>query len=104
MKIPTGVRAKIDEGYFLSVYPRSGLGFKYRLQLDNTVGVIDADYYYSDNQGHIMIKLTNCSYEDKEITVRKGQGFAQGIFTEFFITRDDEATSVRNGGFGSTTK
>lgn len=104
VKIPTGVRAKIDEGYFLSVYPRSGLGFKYRLQLDNTVGVIDADYYYSDNQGHIMIKLTNCSYEDKEVTVRKGQGFAQGIFTEFFITRDDEATSVRNGGFGSTTK
>lgn len=51
-----------------------------------------------------MIKLTNCSYEDKEVTVRKGQGFAQGIFTEFFITRDDEATSVRNGGFGSTTK
>ena len=30
VKIPTGVRAKIDEGYFLSVYPRSGLGFKYR--------------------------------------------------------------------------
>lgn len=104
VKIPTGIRAKIDDGYFLSLYPRSGLGFKYRLQLDNTVGIIDADYYYSDNQGHIIIKLTNCSYEDKTVTVKKGQGFAQGIFTEFFITRDDDATETRNGGFGSTTK
>lgn len=104
IKIPTGVRAKIEEGYFLAVYPRSGLGFKYRLQLDNTVGVIDSDYYFSDNQGHIVIKLTNCSYEGKEVSVKKGQGFAQGIFMQYFLAEDDDATAARNGGFGSTTK
>ncbi|PWM75060.1 MAG: deoxyuridine 5'-triphosphate nucleotidohydrolase [Bacillota bacterium] len=104
VKIPTGVRAHIENGYFLSLYPRSGLGFKFRLQLDNTVGIIDADYYFSDNEGHIIVKLTNCSYENKTVAVKKGQGFAQGIFTEFFITSDDDADATRNGGFGSTTK
>lgn len=42
VKIPTGVRVKIDPGWWLGCFPRSGLGFKYRFQLDNTVGVIDA--------------------------------------------------------------
>lgn len=54
IKIPTGIRVKINEGWFLAIYPRSGLGFKYRLQLNNTVGIIDSDYYFSDNQGHIL--------------------------------------------------
>ena len=104
IKIPTGIRAKINEGWFLAIFPRSGLGFKYRLQLDNTVGIIDSDYYYSDNEGHILVKITNCSLDGKTLTVAKGQGFAQGIFMPFGITIDDDTTETRNGGFGSTTK
>lgn len=104
VKIPTGIRAKMEESWVLSIYPRSGLGFKYRLQLNNTVGIIDSDYYYSDNEGHIFIKLTNDTNENKTVKVEKGNGFAQGIFTQYGITIDDEVTTVRNGGFGSTTK
>lgn len=104
VKIPTGIRVKIEDGWFLSLYPRSGLGFKFRLQLDNTVGIIDSDYYSSDNEGHIMVKLTNDSKEGKTVNIGAGTGFVQGIFTEFGITVDDEADGVRNGGFGSTTK
>lgn len=100
--IPTGIRVKMEDGWVLSIYPRSGLGFKFRLQLDNTVGIIDKDYYNSDNEGHIMIKLTNCSKEGKTVSIAAGAGFAQGIFTEFGITVDDDADGVRNGGFGST--
>ncbi len=103
-KVPTGIRARIDNGWVLSVFPRSGLGFKFRLQLDNTVGIIDADYYNSDNEGHIFIKVTNCSYEDKIVSVQAGDGFAQGIFLPFGITEDDDVTEKRNGGFGSTDK
>lgn len=103
MKIPTGVRVRMDEDWVLHIYPRSGLGFKYRLQLNNTVGIIDSDYYNSDNEGHIFIKLTNDSNEGKLLEVAKGSGFAQGIFLEYGITVDDEAEGVRNGGFGSTT-
>ncbi len=104
IKIPTGIRAKIDEGWVLKIYPRSGLGFKFRLQLDNTVGIIDSDYYYSSNEGHIMIKLTNNSLEGKTVTVEKGSAFAQGLFLEYGITVDDDADGIRDGGFGSTTK
>ena len=103
-KIPTGIRAKIAEGWVLMIYPRSGLGFKYRMQLNNTVGVIDSDYYNSDNEGHIFIKITNDTNEGKTISLKAGDGFAQGIFMEFGIVEDDEADGVRNGGFGSTSK
>ena len=100
--VPTGIRIKLKDGFFLAVFPRSGLGFKYKLKLDNTVGIIDGDYYYSDNEGHIMIKMTNCS--DKTLEIKKGQGFAQGIILEYFLTSDDDVKTKRNGGFGSTDK
>lgn len=102
-KIPTGIRVWIADGWVLKLYPRSGLGFKYRLQLNNTVGIIDSDYYNSDNEGHIFIKITNDSNEGKTLEIPAGTGFAQGIFVEYGITIDDEADGVRNGGFGSTT-
>lgn len=102
IKIPTGIRAKIDDGWVLKYYPRSGLGFKYRLQLNNTVGIIDSDYYYSDNEGHIFAKLTNDTNEDRAVEIAAGSGFMQGIFVEYGITVDDDVTDVRNGGFGST--
>lgn len=104
LKIPTGIRCEIDDGWVLKIYPRSGLGFKFRLQLNNTVGIIDSDYFYSDNEGHIFIKITNDTNEGKTVQVKKGTGFAQGIFVEYGITFDDDVTDIRNGGLGSTTK
>ena len=102
IKIPTGIRCKIDDGWVLKCYPRSSLGFKYKLQLNNTVGIIDSDYYYSDNEGHIFLKLTNTTNESKLLKVKSGDSFAQGIFVEYGITYDDQVTGTRNGGFGST--
>lgn len=102
IKIPTGVRCKIDEGWVLKCYPRSGLGFKYRLQLNNVVGIIDSDYYYSDNEGHIFLKLTNDTNEGRILQIKSGDGIAQGIFVEYGITYDDNVVKIRNGGFGST--
>ena len=102
IKIPTGIRAKMDRDWVLMIFPRSGLGFKFRLQLNNTVGVIDSDYYDSDNEGHIFIKITNDSNEGRTVEVAAGGGFAQGVFMPYGITEDDEVTDSRNGGFGST--
>ena len=104
IKIPTGIRAKMDDGWVLNLYPRSGLGFKFRLQLNNTVGIIDSDYYYSSNEGHIFAKITNDSNEGKVVSIKKYTGFIQGIFLEYGITVDDEVEEIRDGGFGSTTK
>ena len=103
-KILTGIRARIDDGWVLKLYPRSGLGFKFRMQLNNTVGIVDEDYFYSDNEGHIFAKVTNDSNEGKLLQVKAGDGFVQGIFMPFGVTVDDDADGVRNGGFGSTTK
>lgn len=100
--IPTGLRVKIDDGWMLAIFPRSGLGFKYRLQLDNTVGIIDSDYYEADNEGHIMAKITNDSRDGKTLTLNAGERFAQGVFLMHGLTVDDEASASRNGGFGST--
>ncbi len=100
--IPTGLRCRIAGGWVLLVMPRSGLGFRYRLQLDNTVGVIDADYFGADNEGHIMVKITNDSREGKTLELPAGKAFAQCIFVPFGITEDDCAGGVRTGGFGST--
>ena len=104
IKIPTGIRVRIENGWFLGIYPRSGLGFKYRLQMNNTVGIIDSDYYFSDNEGHIFIKMTNASNEGRMLSLNAGDGFAQGIFMPFGITEDDDVSAERNGGFGSTGK
>lgn len=102
--IPTGIRCKIKEGWFLMLAPRSSLGFKYRLQMDNTVSIIDSDYYGAENEGHIMLKLTNDSNENKILEVKEGDRIAQGIFLPFGITKDDNATGTRTGGIGSTNK
>lgn len=102
IKVATGVRVKIEDGWVLKIYPRSSLGFKYRLRLDNTVGIIDSDYFYADNEGHIFIKITNCG--NVSLVVEQGKAFAQGIFLEYGITVDDNCSVTRTGGIGSTDK
>ena len=100
--VPTGLRVKIEPGWFLALLPRSGHGFGYRIQLDNTLGVIDSDYYGAQNQGHILVKLTNDGLVGKNFDLTAGASFIQGIFIPHGITVDDQAEGVRTGGFGST--
>lgn len=102
LKIPTGIRVKMESDWVLLLFPRSSLGFKYRMQLDNTVGVIDSDYYNSDNEGHIILKVSNDTNENKVLQLEANKGICQGIFFEFGVTIDDDTIEERNGGFGST--
>lgn len=95
---PTGIRCKIKEGWFLALLPKSGLGTKYGTKLVNTMGVVDSDYYYSDNEGHIHAGFM----VHRDLCLEKGDKFMQGILIPFGITEDDDAKTIRNGGFGST--
>jgi dUTP pyrophosphatase len=95
---PTGIRAKIDEGWVLMLFPRSGLGTKYGMGLDNTVGIIDSDYYYADNEGHIMAKI----HVSKPLKLEEGTRFIQGVFVPFGTADKEEVTTERHGGLGST--
>lgn len=102
LKIATGIRVILDDDKFLMCAPRSGHGFKARIQLDNTIGVIDADYSDSSNEGHIVLKLTNDSHTGKSISVKKGEGMMQAIIMQYFKVEDDTTEDLRDGGFGST--
>lgn len=100
--IPTGMRCQIEEGWVLMLFPRSSMGFKYRMQLDNGTGIVDGDYIFAENEGHIMAKITNDSREGKTMHLRAGDRFMQGVFVPYGVTVDDEPRGKRTGGFGST--
>lgn len=101
IKIPTGIKVWIEKpDWVLMLFPRSGLGFKYYTALANTVGIVDQDYIYSDNEGHIFVKLRNEG--SKTLAIAAGDKIVQGVFLKFGITSDDNVTTTRNGGFGST--
>lgn len=120
MIIPTGIKVKIQEGWALFLMPKSGLGFRYRLQLDNTIGLIDSDYYNNpNNEGHILVSITNDLKESHSVILNKitnkpefakesiinlptGKSFVQGVFLPYGIAEEDEVTASREGGFGST--
>ena len=103
IKVPTCIKCSLNPGTVLMLFPRSSLGFKYRMQLDNSVGVVDQDYYNNEsNEGHIFIKVTNDSKCGKTLEVKAGEAFAQGIIMRYEVTDDDETDGVRSGGIGST--
>lgn len=103
--IPTGIRCKIDKDWGLFILPRSSHGFKYGIRLSNTAGVIDSDYYYADNEGHILINLLNPVTDyviSKDVHFAQGTAFCQGIFLPYGVTFDDNVEYERHGGIGST--
>ena len=100
--IPTGIRAEMDPGWVLLLFPRSSLGLKYSLRLPNTVVVIDSDYAFAKNEGHIMVKLRNPL--SVPVTIGRGDRFCQGIFLPYGTAEEDEVTAGRVGGFGSTDR
>lgn len=103
VKVATGIKVELDANKYLGLMPRSGHGFKFRLRLANTIGIVDSDYYNNPgNEGHIFIKLVN---EGKKVfEVKAGQAFAQGIIEKYYLTDDDDVNAERVGGIGSTTK
>ena len=92
IKIPTGVRVRMGNDEVLFLCARSSQGFIYNVRLCNQIGIIDSDYYNNEvNEGHIWICLQNEG--DKIYTVKKGDGIAQGVFSKYLLTDDDEKHS-----------
>ena len=101
--LPTGIKAQLDSDKYLLIVPRSGQGFKFKVQLYNTCGIIDSDYYSNENnEGHIWVKLYNDSPEGKTLVVKQGDAICQGIISQYFVVDDDKSDKERIGGFGST--
>ncbi len=100
--IPTGIRAEMEPGWVLMLFPRSSLGFRTGIRLSNTAGIIDSDYAFAKNEGHIMVKLRNPS--DIPVVIGRGERFCQGIFLPYGTAEDSGEFAERSGGFGSTGK
>ena len=98
--IPTGIRARMEPGWVLILFPRSSLGFKYGIRLCNTAGIIDSDYFSAKNEGHILVKLKNDG--DTPVTIAKGDRFCQGLFLPYGTAEEDNNFAQRTGGIGST--
>lgn len=100
--VPTGLKAYMPDDEYLLLANRSSNPMKRQLALPNGIGVIDADYYNNDkNEGEIFVQLINYGLED--VTIKKGERIAQGIFTPY-RTIDETGTTFqkRTGGFGSS--
>ena len=103
--LPTGIKVQIDSDKAFFILPRSGQGFKYKVQLYNTVGLIDADYYNNEkNEGHIWVKLYNDSPDGETLKVEQGDAICQGVILNYFTVDNDTSINIRKGGFGSTSK
>ena len=99
--VKTGIKAYMQDDEMLLLYNRSSNPKKKGLILSNSVGVVDKDYYGNeDNDGHIMFAFYNIKEEDT--VIKKGECIGQAIFQKYFLTDDDVAEGIRNGGFGST--
>jgi dUTP pyrophosphatase len=100
VKIPTGLKIEIPEGYEGQVRPRSGLAIKKGLTVLNSPGTIDSDY-----RGDLDIILINLGSED--IIIKDGERIAQLVIapvckadiTEVNVLSE---TARGGGGFGST--
>ena len=100
--VPTGIKCKIPNNFYLELSVRSSCPLKHWLILANGVGVIDSDYYNNpDNEGHIFFQLINLAPFD--ILLRKGDIIGQGILKKYYLTDNDAAQGERVGGFGSTS-
>ena len=102
VKIPLGIRVKMEKDYVLALFPRSSMGFKYHMALANTVGIIDSDYFGADNEGHLIAAIVNNG--DKAFSIAKGERFIQGIFLAYYLAEEDEVNDIRHGGLGSSGK
>ena len=100
--IPTGIRCEMQNGWVLMIFPRSGLGFRHQIRLSNTVGIIDGDYAYAENEGHILISLRNPMNQD--LLIGKGDRFCQGVFLPYGLAEEENEFVKRTGGLGSTGK
>lgn len=99
--IPTGVKAYMQGDEVLNIYDRSSNPIKNGIVLMNSVGIIDSDYYGNEfNDGMICGQFKNIS--DVPVTLKRGEAFMQGVFQKYLLADNDETTSERTGGFGST--
>ena len=98
--IPTGIRVYVIDEWYLAICPKSGLSFDYKIRLDDTIAIIDGDYFNTYNEGHIYLKISNENNRNRTCVIPHNSKIAQGIFHQYGIAIGDKCTNVRTGGMG----
>ena len=98
----TNVKAQFNEGEMLKLFVTSKMGNKH-IMLANGTGIIECDYFENpSNDGNLGFRLLNLGSED--YVIKRGDKIGQGVFTYFLkCDNEEEVTTVRTGGFGSTS-
>lgn len=102
IKFPTGYSVEMPIGFVFKIYPRSSLGTKFEATLTNTVGIVDSDYFYSSNEGHMWMFMKNNG--NKVLEIKQGEAVAQGTIDKYYVFGVNPNATKRDGGFGSTGK
>ena len=100
LKIPTGIRCKMNNEYVMLIFPRSSLGIKKNMYITNTIPVIDSDYSEADNEGHIFLCVKNGG--EQMLDLKAGDAIVQAVFLPYGIADEEEVLTSRTGGIGST--
>ncbi|MGL4521552.1 MAG: dUTP diphosphatase [Bacilli bacterium] len=94
----TNICANMNNDDVLEIFIRSSIAIKKGVVLANGTGIIDADYY----PNNIGLPLWNTT--DQVVHFEQGERVAQGIFKKYLVTQNDDVSTLREGGFGSTGK
>jgi dUTP pyrophosphatase len=99
--VPTGLVVEVPRGMFLGIFARSSTPLKRGLMVANGVGIVDPDYCGPADE----VKIAVMNFTEAEVTIRRGDRIAQGIFLSAPRVNWEEAETLRGesrGGFGAT--
>lgn len=101
-KARTGLVIKVPEGHFLLIASRSSNPGKKGVDLANSVGIIDRDYFGPADEVFLMME----NITDNEVCLAAGDRVAQGVILPNPKVLMEEITGdvdgENRGGFGST--
>lgn len=101
--VPTGVKVSMENDEILILANRSSNPKKKGIVLASGINIIDADYFGNpDNEGEIILILKNITSEP--VKINAGDKTVQAVFVKYLLTEDDNATTERKSGIGSTGK
>lgn len=101
--VPSNNIIEVPVGFALILVPRSSMPKKTGLSFPHSIGIIDQDYCGPEDE--VMVQVYN--YTEKEVTVKRGDKIAQGMFVKVEKASWEEVDSHNKptrGGFGSTDK
>ena len=90
--VPTGIKLVTNRNDIaLLVYPDVSFAFTNKLELSETVSVVNADSHKGDFEGHIVVRVR----ADEETFIPAGTPFLTGVLINTLQVDDDNCQTIR---------